>query len=99
MAATYHFLYNDLTILSIAKMINGKSLQSKVVVCFRFIGDVVAGSHMSAMGLIRNLPPESFEPLVVLHHSDGPLAEVLKREKISFLQAPATSAPNHRPAR
>lgn len=69
------------------------------MVCFPFVGDVVAGSHLSALGLIRNLTATSFLPLVVLHHCDGPLADVLKREKISFLQAPITSAPDRRSAK
>jgi glycosyltransferase involved in cell wall biosynthesis len=72
------------------------ALHSKVVVCFPFVGDVVAGSHLSALGLIRNLAPTRFSPLVVLHHPDGPLADVLNREKINFLQAPMATAPDRR---
>ncbi|WEX75782.1 glycosyltransferase family 4 protein [Sinorhizobium numidicum] len=61
---------------------------NQVVVCFPFIGDFVGGSHMSALGLIRNLPSSRFVPLVVLHHTDGPVADLFRREGIDFEAAP-----------
>ncbi|ABR63375.1 glycosyltransferase family 4 protein [Sinorhizobium medicae] len=60
----------------------------QAVVCFPFIGDLVGGSHMSSLGLIRNLPRDRFVPLVVLHHTDGPVAELFRREGIGFVEAP-----------
>ncbi|WP_018237025.1 glycosyltransferase family 4 protein [Ensifer sp. BR816] len=56
-------------------------------VCFPFIGDFIGGSHLSALGLIRNLP-KSFAPLVVLHETEGPVAELFRREGIDFEPAP-----------
>lgn len=43
---------------------------------------------MSSLGLIRNLPRERFAPLVVLHHTDGPVADLFRREGIDFVGAP-----------
>lgn len=62
-----------------------------VVVCFPFIGDFVGGSHLSALGLIRNLDKSRFQPLVVLHYPDGPVAELFRREGIDFEKAPASN--------
>lgn len=60
----------------------------QVVVCLPFIGDLVGGSHMSSLGLIRNLPRSRFMPLVVLHDTDGPVADLFRREGIDFVAAP-----------
>ncbi|TCN31447.1 glycosyltransferase family 4 protein [Sinorhizobium americanum] len=57
-------------------------------VCFPFIGDFIGGSHLSALGLIRNLPKPLFSPLVVLHDTEGPVAELFRREGIDFERAP-----------
>ncbi|AWI60889.1 glycosyltransferase family 4 protein [Sinorhizobium fredii] len=57
-------------------------------VCFPFIGDFIGGSHLSALGLIRNLPKPFFTPLVVLHDTEGPVAELFRREAIDFEPAP-----------
>jgi glycosyltransferase involved in cell wall biosynthesis len=60
-----------------------------LTVCFPFIGDKLGGSHMSALGLIKNLDPKRFRPLVVLHETDGPVAELFRREGVAFESAPA----------
>ncbi|MDX0375954.1 glycosyltransferase [Sinorhizobium meliloti] len=60
----------------------------QAVVCFPFIGDLVGGSHMSSLGLIQNLPKSRFVPLVVLHQTDGPVADLFRREGIDFVAAP-----------
>ncbi|MDW9507656.1 glycosyltransferase [Sinorhizobium meliloti] len=60
----------------------------QAVVCFPFIGDLVGGSHMSSLGLIQNLPRSRFVPLVVLHQTDGPVADLFRREGIDFVAAP-----------
>ncbi len=56
----------------------------QVIVCLPFIGDLVGGSHMSSLGLIRNLPRSRFVPLVVLHDTDGPVADLFRREGIDL---------------
>ncbi|PWK67546.1 glycosyltransferase family 4 protein [Aminobacter sp. AP02] len=58
-------------------------------VCFPFIGDLFGGSHLSALGLIKNLDHSRFSPLVVLQISDGPVAEIFRREGVQFETAPA----------
>lgn len=63
----------------------------KIVVCYPFVGDAVGGSHLSALGLIRRLDSSRFEPLVVLHETNGPLAEFLRREGVAFEPAPRSS--------
>ncbi|QIG49935.1 glycosyltransferase family 4 protein [Nordella sp. HKS 07] len=65
----------------------------KAVVCFPFVGDVLAGSHISALGLVKNLAPTGFQPLVVLHKPEGPLAELLTRENVTFVPAPMADTP------
>jgi glycosyltransferase involved in cell wall biosynthesis len=59
------------------------------IVCFPFVGDGVGGSHLSALGLIQNLDRSLFEPLVVLHQTEGPLAAYLKKEGIPFVVGPS----------
>jgi glycosyltransferase involved in cell wall biosynthesis len=54
------------------------------VICFPFIGDRVGGSHLSALGLIRNLDRRRFTPLIVLQDGRGPLAALLNKEEIPF---------------
>ena len=66
-----------------------------VTVCFPFIGDYIGGSHLSALGLISNLDRSRFTPLVVLHHPDGPVAEIFKREGVQFEAAPVHNHMQH----
>ena len=66
-----------------------------VTVCFPFIGDYIGGSHLSALGLIRKLDRTRFTPLVVLHHPDGPVAEIFRRENVQFEEAPARNHMQH----
>lgn len=60
------------------------------VICFPFIGDVIGGSHISVLGLIRRLDRRRFTPLVVLQHMDGPVGELFRSEGIATTQAPGT---------
>ncbi|MGI9506698.1 MAG: glycosyltransferase family 4 protein [Geminicoccaceae bacterium] len=60
------------------------------VIAFPFVGDSVGGSHMSALHLIRSLDREKFQPLVILHRDDGPVAELFEREKIPYEMAPVS---------
>ena len=55
-----------------------------VPVCFPFVGDRLGGSHISAVLLIENLDRRRFEPLVVLHRSDGAVAGFLESKGIPF---------------
>jgi glycosyltransferase involved in cell wall biosynthesis len=56
-------------------------------VLYPFVGDTVGGSHISALELIRDLPRDSVEPVVVLHRR-GALADYLDELGVPFDQAP-----------
>jgi glycosyltransferase involved in cell wall biosynthesis len=55
-----------------------------LTICYPFVGDSIGGSHKSALTLIAGLDRKRFHPLVVLHRSNGPLAEFLQAEHIPF---------------
>ncbi|MDH3660202.1 MAG: glycosyltransferase family 4 protein [Alphaproteobacteria bacterium] len=58
------------------------------VVAFPFVGDLVGGSHISALHLIRSLDPKRYRPLVLMHQTDGPVAELFDREQVAYEPAP-----------
>jgi glycosyltransferase involved in cell wall biosynthesis len=60
-----------------------------VVVAFPFAGSLVGGSHFSAAKLIQNLDRRRYQPVVVLHQLQGPLADMLREAGIAF--EPASS--------
>ncbi len=60
-----------------------------IVVVFPFVGDEVGGSHVSAINLISKLDRTRVSPIIVLHQSDGPLAEYLAQQQMSYVLAPA----------
>lgn len=47
-------------------------------ICFPFTGDVVGGSHISVLGLVRHLDPDRFAPLVVPQYPDGAIATLFR---------------------
>jgi glycosyltransferase involved in cell wall biosynthesis len=64
-----------------------------IVVCFPFIGDELGGSHVSAVKLINALDAKLVAPIVVLHVTDGPLAEYLADHRVPFVEAPGGPFP------
>ncbi|WP_157218511.1 glycosyltransferase family 4 protein [Flavisphingomonas formosensis] len=60
-------------------------------VCFPFVGSDVGGSHVSAAGLIRHLDPSRFEPIVLLQHGRGRIAELFDDAGIAYRAAPITA--------
>jgi glycosyltransferase involved in cell wall biosynthesis len=62
------------------------------VVCFPFVGDLVGGSHRSAAKLIQNLDRRRYEPLVVLHRTEGDVAALFRTEGIAVVPAPCEDA-------
>jgi glycosyltransferase involved in cell wall biosynthesis len=60
-----------------------------VVVAFPFVGRFVGGSHLSATKLIQSLDRRRYQPLVVLHQHDSPLADMLRKAGIPFEPAPS----------
>lgn len=64
---------------------------SPIIVCFPFIGDLIGGNHISALGLIERLDRSRFTPLVVLRRTDGPVARLFDEAGIPFASDPGRS--------
>jgi len=64
---------------------------ARPVVCFPFVGDVVGGSHRSAMPLISALEDHGFKPIVIVHR-DGPLTQELDQLGIAWEPAPTRTS-------
>lgn len=47
-------------------------------VCFPFTGDVVGGSHFSVLGLVENLDPSRYVPVIVPQFPDGAVAKLFR---------------------
>jgi glycosyltransferase involved in cell wall biosynthesis len=60
-----------------------------VVVAFPFVGRFVGGSHLSATKLIQSLDRRRYQPVVVLHQPESPLADMLHKAGIAFEPAPS----------
>lgn len=54
-----------------------------VRICFPFTGDVVGGSHLSVLDLLRRLDRTRFDPLVVVQHAEGKLARLFRDNGIA----------------
>lgn len=61
-----------------------------VVVAFPFAGSLVGGSHLSAAKLIQSLDRRRYQPVVIVHQLEGPLADMLRNGGIPFEPAPST---------
>ncbi|MCJ8159296.1 glycosyltransferase family 4 protein [Sphingomonas sp. LaA6.9] len=59
-----------------------------VSICFPFVGDVIGGNHISVLGLIQNLDPSRFTPLVVLQDMGGPVAKLYRDAGVAIVQDP-----------
>jgi glycosyltransferase involved in cell wall biosynthesis len=57
-------------------------------VLFPFLGDEVGGSHVSAIGLIRNLDRARWKPIVALNECEGPLSALLTSSGVDYVAAP-----------
>lgn len=58
------------------------------VICFPFSGGIAGGSHISSCKLIQSLDRRHFTPLILLHHDQGEVAELLKTEGLSYEVSP-----------
>ena len=63
------------------------SAETPARVCFPSVGDTIGGSHISALLLIRNLDPQRYLPIIVIHE-EGPLSEHLNGLGLSYLHCP-----------
>lgn len=68
-----------------------ETISDPPLVCFPFVGDLVGGSHISAIGLIRRIDRRRYRPLVLLQHQHGELAEFFRREGIATEAAPQSA--------
>ena len=67
-------------------------------ILFPFVGgDVVGGSHLSALKLIAALDPDRFRPRIVLHGAGGHLARLIEDHGLTWdrLDQPGITAPRY----
>lgn len=64
-------------------------------ICFPFVGKLVGGSHISTLGLIRQLDLQRFRPLVLLQHGEGAIAELFASAGVPCEIAPLTPDLEH----
>lgn len=67
-----------------------KLRQERAIICFPFVGDLIGGSHLSALGLIRNLDQERFTPLVLVQNGGGAIASLFHDVGIPTWEAPSS---------
>lgn len=58
--------------------------KSRKTICFPFVGNDIGGSHFSAVKLIEALDPKIYDPIVVLHMTDGPVAPYLEERGVPY---------------
>src|SRR3546814_10487027 len=51
-------------------------------ICFPFTGDAIGGSHISVLGLIRNLDRSRYRPLILPQRPDGAVAALFREHRI-----------------
>ena len=66
-----------------------RPVATPIVVAFPFAGSLVGGSHFSAAKLIQSLDRRRYQPAVILHQLEGPLADMLREVGIGFEPAPS----------
>ena len=54
-----------------------------VRICFPFTGDIVGGSHLSVLGLLRNLDRTRFDPVVVPQVANGEIARLFREHGLT----------------
>lgn len=62
-------------------------MQEAPIICYPFVGDTLGGSHISALTLIRHLPPQAARPLIVVHE-EGPFAAYLRELGLDYRLLP-----------
>lgn len=67
----------------------------KTRICFPFAGDVVGGSHISALGLLQHLDRNRFEPVLMLERADGAIAGLMREADAEIVSAPPTVPLRH----
>ncbi|TPG43677.1 glycosyltransferase [Sphingomonas koreensis] len=65
--------------------IAGITTRRRARICFPFSGDVIGGSHLSVLELVRRLDRERYDPLVVVQYPAGKLAQLFGAQGIRVL--------------
>lgn len=62
-----------------------------ITVCFPFAGDVVGGSHFSALGLIKALDQSRVKPVILPQRPDGAISAFFREAGLTIDAAPASA--------
>lgn len=69
--------------------------ERRTKICFPFCGNLIGGSHISVLGLLRNLDRHRFDPLVVVEEPEGEIAGLMRGADVEIASAGPLSAPRH----
>jgi len=61
--------------------------ERRTKICFPFCGDLVGGSHISVLGLLRNLDRRRFDPIVLVEQPDGEIARLMRGAEVDIAVA------------
>jgi len=57
-------------------------------IAFPFAGDLLGGSHVSSIDLIRHLDRDRFEPILLVDDDEGPVADFINGKGLAFERSP-----------
>jgi len=69
-------------------------VNSRIKICFPFIGDSIGGSHLSALLLVESLKAQGAEAVIVVHQR-GVFIEELKRQNFDYQVVPIKAPDSH----
>lgn len=69
--------------------------ENKVVVCFPFCGNDVGGSHISSLGLIKNIDRLRFKPIVLVDVPDGKIEQLMRQADVEIRHVPDVPSLEH----
>ncbi|MBC9031177.1 glycosyltransferase family 4 protein [Sphingomonas sp. JC676] len=69
--------------------------ERRTKICFPFCGDLVGGSHISVLGLLRNLDRRRFDPVVLVEAPEGEIARLMRGADVDIATAGPLPALRH----
>lgn len=69
--------------------------ERRTKICFPFSGNLIGGSHISVLGLLRNLDRRRFDPLVVVEEPEGEIARLMRDADVEVATAGPLPALRH----
>jgi glycosyltransferase involved in cell wall biosynthesis len=69
--------------------------ERRTKICFPFCGDVIGGSHISVLGLLRNLDRRRFDPVVLVEEPGGEIARLMRSADVEVATAGPLPALRH----